>query len=209
MAPIDLFGSRTSDVFRKLGERLPTSADILESEDAFIVLVDVPGCEKSDIQARLDDNTLIVTADREEVRSDFVTVAEGRPKHLRTTVPLPEDVDGSTAQARYDDGVLRVRLEKTAPTDIAGKVERPDVAVEVRHEREETTEIETATEETEEETAEDAAHAAADPEGPASRGDLEGMEYRELQNLAKANDVTANLAKDEMIDELADALDLE
>lgn len=208
MAPIDLFGSRTSDVFRKLGERLPTSADILESEDAFIVLVDVPGCEKSDIEARLDENTVIVTADREEVRSDYVTVAEGRPKHLRTTVPLPEEVDNGTAQARYDDGVLRIRLEKSAPTDIAGKVERPDVAVEVRTEREEPTEIETGTEELEEEE-ESPTDAVAEPEHPTSRGDLEALEYRELQDLAKANDVTANLAKDEMIDQLADALDLE
>ncbi|WP_273836795.1 hypothetical protein [Halococcus sp. PRR34] len=44
---------------------------------------------------------------------------------------------------------------------------------------------------------------------PASRADLEAISYRELQQLAKDVDVTANLAREEMEDRLVETLDLD
>ena len=44
---------------------------------------------------------------------------------------------------------------------------------------------------------------------PSSRADLDELSYRELQQLAKEVDVTANLAREEMEDRLVETLDLD
>lgn len=44
---------------------------------------------------------------------------------------------------------------------------------------------------------------------PSSREDLDAMSYRELQQLAKEVDVTANLAREEMENRLVETLDID
>lgn len=49
----------------------------------------------------------------------------------------------------------------------------------------------------------------AESDGPERIEDLEELSYRELQSLAKDVDVRANLAREEMTEQIAEALDLD
>ena len=55
----------------------------------------------------------------------------------------------------------------------------------------------------------DGTEAAEEPGRPSSRAELDERSYRELQQLAKEVDVTANLKREEMEDRLVETLDLD
>jgi HSP20 family molecular chaperone IbpA len=93
----------------------PTTADadVYESADEVLVLVDVPGFEKEDVSVSLTGRRLEVEASG---RNDFPQthrfVGERRPDSVEATVNLPARVDAESAEATCEDGVVRVRLGK-------------------------------------------------------------------------------------------------
>jgi len=198
-------------LLRRIGKRLPTSADMLESPDEFLVLINVPGCDEDEIDLRFVKGSLKVEATRSEIHEDYIPVREGRPDRISERVPIPDDVDADNATATYRNGVLRVRLPKIKETEeeTGGEPETDgdefqEVEVSKKEEEDEEAEAEDeAEDETEDETEEE--------EGgdlPETRDELEELSYRELQKVAKQVDVKGNLPKDEMRDGIADALDL-
>jgi len=100
----------------RLQERTPLSADLLESEDAYLAVFDAPGAQASDVQVRYDAGTVLVRVDRfREFYPDFEMRFPGRGLALDGSVTLPEDaaVDpgGATATLR-ENGTLEVELPK-------------------------------------------------------------------------------------------------
>ncbi len=193
MFEVELLENKDS-LLQKLGERLPTSADILESNEEFLVLINVPGCEKEDIDLRFANGVVRVTADRSHDYEGYKAVQRSRPDRITGTVPIPEDVDLGEANAEYRNGVLRVTLPKLDDVEVEGG---DDSYEEVTIDRDEDEEAAGAEED---ETPADA---------PASRSELEEMAYNDLQKLASDTSVKGNLPKDEMIDELAEELGLD
>jgi HSP20 family protein len=94
--------------------RLPV--DVQESDDQISVRADMPGVDKDSIQVRVKDGQLSLAAEgRREVTEegkDYIRKERSRRQFSRT-IPLPADVDSSTAEAEYSNGVLDVRIEKT------------------------------------------------------------------------------------------------
>lgn len=209
MVEINLLENKDS-LLRRIGKRLPTSADMLESDDEFLVLINVPGCEEEDIDLRFVNGNLKVKADRKEEQEGYDLVSEGRPKRIAETVPVPAEVEVDDAEATYDNGVLRVRLPKS-PEAKGKRVEEPEdetdgyheVGVEepeeVEFEEETGEEVET---ETEEESGEE------EDDFPSGRDELEDMSYRDLQGVAKELDIKANQSTEDLVEEIADELDL-
>ncbi|MFB6229337.1 MAG: Hsp20/alpha crystallin family protein [Halobacteriales archaeon] len=100
----------------RLQEATPLSADVLESEDAYLVVFDAPGATASDIQVRYEEGDVLVRIDRfREFREDFEMRYPGRGLALDGSVELPDDAvvdpDGATATLR-DDGTLAVEVPK-------------------------------------------------------------------------------------------------
>lgn len=88
-------------------------ADVYESADEVLVLVDAPGFDKDDVSVSLTGNRLGVEASgRNGFPQRYRFVGERRPDALETTVEIPARVDADAAEATVDDGVLRVRLPK-------------------------------------------------------------------------------------------------
>ncbi|MFB6112010.1 MAG: Hsp20/alpha crystallin family protein [Halobacteriaceae archaeon] len=101
---------------REAMEGLPDTvfADLLESEEAYLLVVDLPGTTDETIEVHVDDRTLHIEARREKsVPEGFQYVDEDRSLFLDTDLPLPPDAHGTKADATVDRGVLEVRLPKT------------------------------------------------------------------------------------------------
>lgn len=213
MVEIDLRENRDS-LLRRIGKRLPTSADMLESNDEFLVLINVPGCDPEEIDLRFVRGNLKVKAERDKEHEvdGYKLVSEGRPNSIAETVPIPAEVEVDEAEAKYENGVLRVRLPKAPEAE--GRVEEEEVEAVAEEEFHDVGVSEP--EETKEEAVEEVVGEAETPEEeeaketdyPSSRDELEDMSYRDLQGVAKELDIKANQSTEDLVEEISDELDL-
>ncbi|SNR48452.1 Hsp20/alpha crystallin family protein [Halorubrum vacuolatum] len=88
-------------------------ADLLESDDAYVLVVDLPGATAETTDVVAEDGRLSIEARREKTTSEgFRYIREDRPLFLDAELPLPSDADGTAAEAEMDRGVLEVTLPK-------------------------------------------------------------------------------------------------
>lgn len=88
-------------------------ADLLESDTAYLLVVDLPGADPDGITAAVDRGRLVLEARRaKDVPEDYSYREEDRSLFLDTEVPLPPDATGAGAEATVDRGVLTIRLPK-------------------------------------------------------------------------------------------------
>jgi hypothetical protein len=183
---------------------------MLESNDEFLVLINVPGCDEESIDLRFVKGNLKVRAERDEDHEGYRLVSEGRPKRIAETVPVPAEVEVDDAEATYDNGVLRVRLPKAPeakePEETVGET---DSYQEVGVEEPEDVGFEAEEADDEDETeAEDESDEEEEDEMPSSRDELEDMSYRDLQGVAKKLDIKANQSTEDLVEEISEELDL-
>ncbi|MDY6764205.1 MAG: TraB/GumN family protein [Halobacteria archaeon] len=89
------------------------SSDVAESDDEVVVLVELPGCEKKDIDVKFQGGGLRIEAKRDKKVDDpFRYIREDRPVSFAGTVDIPYDVVPEDATAGYENGILKVRLPK-------------------------------------------------------------------------------------------------
>jgi len=88
-------------------------ADLLESDDGYVLVVDLPGATADTTEILAEDGRIAIEGRREkEVPEGFRYVREDRPLFLDAELPLPGDADGSGADAEMDRGVLEVTIPK-------------------------------------------------------------------------------------------------
>lgn len=94
-----------------VGAIAPT--DVVETENAIQVAVDLPGHSLEDIEVNLEGDTLTIKAERkpEKVQGKLLRNERFYGVYRRTFV-LPESIDGSKPEAQYAQGVLTVTLPK-------------------------------------------------------------------------------------------------
>jgi HSP20 family molecular chaperone IbpA len=99
---------------RDLYEFLSPAVDMYEDGNELVVAMDLPGFDKKKIKMRLTQDTLTVTASREKEEYDGISYWEQRPLRVHRTIRLPVKVETEeenlVATAKYEDGVLIVRL---------------------------------------------------------------------------------------------------
>jgi HSP20 family protein len=97
-------------------ERRPLAADLLESDDAYLVVFDAPGTLGEDVQVRYEDSAVLVRLDRfRDFRDGYEMRFPGRGLTLDGRVELPDAaaVDPERAEATLQpEGTLHVRLPK-------------------------------------------------------------------------------------------------
>ncbi len=100
------------------------SADVLESEAAYLVVFDAPGATGSDVQVRYVDGRVEVRVDRfREFYEDFEMRFPGRGLALDGVAELPDDavVDPDAAAATLTRrGTLEIRIPKGEDAADAG-----------------------------------------------------------------------------------------
>lgn len=106
---------------RDVYELIMPPVDVFEDGSDLVIVLDMPGFEKSKIKTRLQNNSLVVSAKREPLEKDGVTYWEQRPLSIHKRIPLPvkvkmeedeedEAVAMGQVKAKYENGVLTVRL---------------------------------------------------------------------------------------------------
>lgn len=112
----DIFGLRTPPSQRVW---LP-ALDSWESNDAFIVAMDIPGVHSENLDISFEQNTLTVKGMRSspintsEKTESRVFMSERMSGSFSRALRLPEYVDGEKIEASYDSGVLTIRIPKMA-----------------------------------------------------------------------------------------------
>ena len=108
--------------------------DVLESDNAYSVVLDMPGVGKEQLKVSVEGRRVIVStvagatpeaaAPRADAAAPAVPAADGSrvlyrersaPVYARTVV-LPAEVDPSASQARFENGVLTLTLPKRVAT---------------------------------------------------------------------------------------------
>jgi HSP20 family protein len=91
--------------------------DIHETADFLILKAELPGISAQDINIEIKDNTLVLQGERKseaEVEEGQYHRTERMYGTFHRSFLLPTTIDQERAQANYKDGVLEVRLPKTA-----------------------------------------------------------------------------------------------
>jgi HSP20 family protein len=90
--------------------------DLIETEDAYRLHLDMPGMSTDDLKISYQNNELVISGERESSRTneneEFVRV-ERSFGHFRRSFTLPRTVDADNISATYDNGVLTVTVPKT------------------------------------------------------------------------------------------------
>ena len=92
--------------------------DVSEDDKAFHVKAEMPGVEKKDIEISVEGNQLAIGAEvkremkKKEDEKEIYT--ERYCGKMYRSFTLPNDLDGSKADAQYDKGVLMLTLPKKA-----------------------------------------------------------------------------------------------
>ena len=97
------------------GVNIPTT-DVYTKDNALVVEAHLPNFEQSDINIQVEDNALIVSAERHEKQEDKskkYVVRESSSSFYRR-IALPKRADANKIEAHLDEGVLKVQIPLTA-----------------------------------------------------------------------------------------------
>ena len=88
--------------------------DIEETDDAWIVDLELPSVDRKDIDVELRDNELIVTGEiKEKERKGVIRRRTRRTGEFEYRVTLPGQADEENIEANLHEGVLTVRVPKS------------------------------------------------------------------------------------------------
>lgn len=93
------------------------SADLFETDDEFVLEMDLPGFEHDDIELTVERNVLTVSGRRpaaEEEAEVTYHLRERNTDRFSRSFALPRSVDADDVTARFSDGILTVTLPKVA-----------------------------------------------------------------------------------------------
>ncbi|OGG99091.1 MAG: hypothetical protein A2600_00835 [Candidatus Lambdaproteobacteria bacterium RIFOXYD1_FULL_56_27] len=91
-------------------------ADILETDQALLVTLDMAGVTKDRVEVSLEKNQLTIEGriDTQRYESLKAVYAEYNIGHYRRTFLLSQEIDREGIQATLNDGVLQLTLPKRA-----------------------------------------------------------------------------------------------
>ncbi len=96
------------------GVNIPTT-DVYTKNNQLEVEAHLPNFEQSDVNIQVENNALVISAERHEKQEDKdkkYVVRESSSSFYRR-IALPERADTDNIQAKLDDGVLRVSVPLT------------------------------------------------------------------------------------------------
>lgn len=102
------------------GGALEIRLDVKEADGAYEVQAEMPGVKKDDIHVQIDGNRVSISAEvkreSEQKEGERVLRSERYYGSVGRSFQLASEIDESAAVAKFEDGVLNLRLpKKTAP----------------------------------------------------------------------------------------------
>ena len=126
----NLFDNFMDDMFpesgRKTFKTMPSimRTDIKETEDQYVLSVELPGFNKEDVKLSLKDGYLNISAtaqDEEEEKDGKFLRRERYTGAMTRSFYVGEDITEEDVKAKFGNGVLTLALPKEAPK----KIEEP------------------------------------------------------------------------------------
>ncbi len=108
----------------------PVSIDVSETKDEVIVRADLPGFNKEDIKLKATEWTVTIEAEKSEEKveqDEQYYRRERKMGKVSRTVELPAEVIPEKAKAKFENGVLEIRLPKKEPEE---KEEEKEIEIE-------------------------------------------------------------------------------
>jgi HSP20 family protein len=94
------------------------ATDVTETEDHYLMSLDVPGMKKEEIKIEVADNVLSVSGERKRVtapdKKERVQRYEKSYGFFKRSFSLPNSIDAEKVEALYENGVLELYLPKVA-----------------------------------------------------------------------------------------------
>ncbi|MEX1258247.1 MAG: Hsp20/alpha crystallin family protein [Gemmatimonadota bacterium] len=90
-------------------------ADFTEEDGKYVVTAELPGVESKDVDIQADGNTLCIRGEKKVVREESnerVRISERQYGSFERTFVLPATANAEKIKASFDQGVLKVEIEK-------------------------------------------------------------------------------------------------
>lgn len=91
--------------------------DIFENDDEILLIADVPGVERHNIDVRYDGQRVMLRARRSAAKQDGLVVAEFGEHDFQRSFLIPVRLQADQIRAEFDAGVLRVHMPKAASSE--------------------------------------------------------------------------------------------
>jgi HSP20 family protein len=90
-------------------------ADLEETDDEYVIEIELPGVQREDIDVAISDRRVRVTGVRKEKERKGILRRRTRAVgEFAFEIALPGEVDGDSAEAHLEDGMLLIRVPKTS-----------------------------------------------------------------------------------------------
>jgi HSP20 family protein len=86
--------------------------DVHETEDEYLVKIDLPGVNSEDVNVEVNDSVLSISGSRAADEMGTAQLVERPYGSFARTLTLPQGVDSDSIEAGYHDGVLELRIPK-------------------------------------------------------------------------------------------------
>lgn len=100
------------------------AVDVVEKDNAFEIVADVPGFDEKNIEVKVANGGLTIRGERQEAKEEKKKdyhLNERRFSSFERSFRLPEGVDADKIEANFKKGVLTVTLPKTPAAQRAEK----------------------------------------------------------------------------------------
>lgn len=90
----------------------PAYANIKEMEDHFLILLSIPGFNKSNVEILLENETLTIKGKQELSQDVKYLRKEFLPSVFNRSFTLPQDINQEEITANFEQGVLSIHIPK-------------------------------------------------------------------------------------------------
>ena len=121
MSIFDNFVHHFLDEDRSQENQKAMAIDILEHENKYEILANLPGFKKKDIKISIEDNELVIEANHEEKKEEkrgSYCRSEIYKGSYRRVLSIPDFIDKEKIDARFEDGILILEIPKTEPNPV-------------------------------------------------------------------------------------------
>jgi HSP20 family protein len=112
-SPIDLDFPFLGDT----GAFIGPAVDVSENDNGYEITAELPGLEAKHVEIKVSDSRLTITGEKKEEKEEKGKdryLSERRYGSFLRSFALPQDVDAAKIEAHFSNGILTIKLPKSA-----------------------------------------------------------------------------------------------